>query len=122
VERGHGVVAVVLAAEQGRQLELGHVSIEAVQRGGELALGLRVGGLVEELVEDLGLLDQLGQAVVPLEVVPDRRERPGQLLPAGRVAPDAGLRDLPLELLGLPAFPVDVKGTPSRWRACRRDS
>jgi hypothetical protein len=59
--------------------------------GHQLLLGLRVRGLLQELVEDLGLLDALGERVVQLEVGTDLREGAVQVLRSLRVVPDAGL-------------------------------
>jgi hypothetical protein len=120
VERGDGVVGVVLAPQERRELELPQIGIETLEMGDELLLRLGIGRLVEELVEDLGLLDALGQRVVELEVVADVREGAGQILRALRVVPDAGLGRLAFQLVRFRSATVDVKGTPSRSPAGRR--
>jgi hypothetical protein len=80
----------------------------------ELPLSLRVGLLVQDLIEDLGFLKTLGQAVVTVQVRPDTGEIGGQALAAGLVVPYARLGQPALERLGLGPARVDVKGTPSR--------
>jgi hypothetical protein len=120
VEAGHGIVAVVLPAEEGGQLQLGQVSLQPVQGLLQLPLDLAVGALVQELVEDLGLLEALGQGVVAIEVLADPGQMGGQPLAAGGIVPDVGTGELPLEVGDLLPAALDVKGTPSRWRAFRR--
>jgi hypothetical protein len=112
VQRGDGVVRVVLTAEERDELELVEVGVETVEVSGELLLGLGIGRLIEELVEDLGLLDALGQLVVELDVRADPRQGAVQVLGPLLVVPDARLAQLPFELVSLRAAPVDVKGTP----------
>jgi hypothetical protein len=68
VEGGHGVVGVVLTGQEGGQLQPVDVRFQAVQRRDELTFGVRVGGLVQKLIKDLGLLDALGELVVALDV------------------------------------------------------
>jgi hypothetical protein len=108
----HGVVRVVLAAEQGDELELVEVGIEPVEVCDELFLRLGVGRLLEELVEDLGLLDALGELVVERDVRADPCQRAVQVLGALGVVPDAGLTQATFEAVSLRAAAVDVKGTP----------
>jgi hypothetical protein len=45
--------------------------LQAIQHRGQLALGFGIGGLIQELVQDLGFLDALGQLVEPLDVAAD---------------------------------------------------
>jgi hypothetical protein len=116
VQRRHCVVAVILPAQERRELELPEIGLQALQGRGELALGLGIGALVEELVEDLDLLEPLGKRVVPLELLAEAGQPPGQVLGPGGVVPQAGLGDGSLELVGLAAASIDVKDTPSRSR------
>jgi hypothetical protein len=96
VERRDRVVGVVLAAEQRHQLQLVQLRVEAVQVRYELLLRLRIGRFVEKLVEDLGLLDALGEPVVELEIGTDPGEGAVQVLGALRVVPDVRLGELAL--------------------------
>jgi hypothetical protein len=121
VKAGYGVAGVVLAGQERGQLELGHLGLEAFEARGQLPLGLPVARLVDELVKDLGFLEAFGEVVISLQVLADPGQRGGQLLGAGGVVPEAGVGELLLELLGLPALSVEVKGTPSRSPAGRRD-
>lgn len=121
MEGGDRIVRVVLTAEERYELELVEVRVEPVEMGAELFLGLRIGAFVEELVEDLGLLDALRQCVVQVEVASDAGEGPVQVLRALRVVPDVRLGELALELVRLRAAAIDVKGTPSRSPASRRN-
>jgi len=120
MQGSHGVVRVVLTAEQGDELELVEVGIEPVEVCDELLLRLGVGRFLEKLVENLRLLDALGELVVERDVRADPRQGAVQVLGPLLVVPDAGLAQLAFELVGLRAAAVDVKGTPSRWRAWRR--
>jgi hypothetical protein len=112
VQRGDGVVRVVLAAEQRDELELVEVGVETVEVSGELPLRLGVGRLLEELVENLGLLDALGELVVERDVGAYAGEVAVQVLGAPGVVPDPGLAQAAFERTGLRAAAVDVKGTP----------
>jgi hypothetical protein len=119
VEAGDGVVAVVFAAEERRQLQPADRGLQLVQGPSEIALDLPVRALVEELVEDLGLLELLGQRVEALDLLSDPGQAGGQLLAAGGVVPEVGTGELLLEVVPFRPAGLDVKGTPSRSPACR---
>jgi hypothetical protein len=119
VDAGHRIVLVVRTRQQRRQLELLDVVLQALQGLSKLLLGLGL-PLVQELVEDLGFLEAYGEALVPLDLCPQAREAPVQLLAPGGVVPDIGLRELGLDLGSLLALPIEVKGTPSRCPAVPR--
>jgi hypothetical protein len=87
VQRSNRVVTVVLTTQERGQLQLVEIGADPLQRASELALRLRVGALLEELVQDLGLLDPFGQVVIPLQLRSEGGERAGQPLPAAGVVP-----------------------------------
>jgi hypothetical protein len=74
VEARHGIVLVVFAREQRGELQLPDVCLESREQSLQLPLGVLVGGLLEELVENLGLLESLGERFVPLEIRSEPRE------------------------------------------------
>jgi hypothetical protein len=95
--------------------------LEALQGFGQLRLGLAL-PLVQELVEDLNLLQLLGELLVSIDLAAQARETPVQLLTPRGVVPDVRLGQLSLDLGSLLALPIEVKGTPSRWPAVPRAS
>jgi hypothetical protein len=63
---------------------------ETLQGLGEIGLRLAV-PFVEELVEDLGLLQLLGEPLVSIDLAAQAREAPVQLLAPRGVVPDVRL-------------------------------
>ncbi len=98
VELGDGVVLVVLAGEEGAQLEIVEAAGQVVDEAGELAGDGVVALLHHQLVEDLGVGEASTEVLEQRDVVADGTELRGD--PAGRVGvvPQVGARDLLLEL------------------------
>jgi hypothetical protein len=90
VDAGHRVVLVVRPRQEGSELQALDVVLQPLQRLGEVGLRLAV-TLIEELVENLGFLQPLGELVVPLDLVSETGQPGVQLLAAGGVIPDVRL-------------------------------
>jgi hypothetical protein len=120
VEAGDGVVLVEFSRKKRCQLELAQICFEVIQSLGQLASNLAVSAFLEKLIEDLKLFEAFGEVSVSGEVLTEAGESGGQLLATTGIVPESRFGQSPLERLRLPPFPVDVKGTPSRWRAWRR--
>ena len=117
VQRRDRVVVVVLAAEQRRELELLDVAFELADSAREVGAHLPVGLVREELVHRARVLEASDEAVVPVDLGAQPRERRGQLLAACGVVPERRVGRLAFELGRACALAVDVKGTPSRRRS-----
>jgi hypothetical protein len=97
-----------------RQLDAIEVCFQRLELGREFAGQLRIVLVRQQFVEDLDVLELGQKARVTAEVLVQPGELRAQPLSPGRVVPDAGLRELALELFGVIGLGLDVKGTPSR--------
>jgi hypothetical protein len=120
VQRRDGVAAVVLAAEERRELETFELRAEIADEPFELGLevGVRLAG--QELVDRERVVEAPLERVVARDIVAEPGELGRQPLRARLVVPQRRVGRLLLELRGPRALAVDVKGTPSRRRRARR--
>jgi len=116
VERGDGVVPVVLPTQERGQLELVDLCLEGLNGLLELSLQLGIGLLSQELVDGSGIGQAAFQGVEPLDVGPQAGQARGQDLTTRRVVPQGRIGCLPLQLGRPRALRLDVKGTPWRRR------
>jgi hypothetical protein len=87
MERGDGVAAVILAAEQRRELELLHLRAQVADETIELGLQVRIGLVRDELVDREGVVQAPLDGLVALDVATQARELRRQLLRASLVVP-----------------------------------
>jgi hypothetical protein len=116
VERGDGVVAIVLAAQERGQLELVDLRLEGLYGLLELPLELGIGLLSQQLVDGSGVGQAAFQGFEAIDVGPQAGQARGQVLATRRVVPQGRIGNLPLQLGRLRALRLDVKGTPWRMR------
>jgi hypothetical protein len=88
----------------------------------QLLRQVRVVGVLQQLVDRLGVVELALQVVVAIDLGLQSRELRGDLLRAGLIVPEVRVGRLLLELYDLRAFAVDVKGTPWRRGPVRRGS
>jgi hypothetical protein len=124
VDRRDGIVLVVLAGEERRELESFDVDGELVDGPSEIPGHLGVALRREQFVHSPRVAEAAYEIVVAIELGADAGQPRGQLLCSSWVVPERRVGRLPFELGDLRAFAVDVKGTPLRRRCAspgRRD-
>ncbi len=114
VKAGHRVVLVILPRQQVRQLDAIEVCFQGLELGREFAGQLRIVLVRQEFVENIDVLELGQKAGVTAEVFVEPGELRAQSLSPRGIVPDAGLREVALELFGVLGLGLDVKGTPSR--------
>jgi hypothetical protein len=113
MDAGHGVVVIVLSAQERLELQAFDVVLEGLQGPLELSSELLIVLVGEELVHGPSIGEPSLEPVGELDVSPEPGESGGQGLPASRVIPHRGVGSLPFERGYLGALALDVKGTPS---------
>ena len=112
--------AVVLTAEQGLEPQRAERPLERLDRGGELAFPIRIVGAAQQLIKRERVVQRPLEVVDAVELRVQAREF-GRDPPALRgVVPERGIRRLLLEVGGLRALGLEVKGTPVRPAGRRR--
>jgi hypothetical protein len=114
------VRGVVLAGEQGGQLDRFHALREPIDRGVEIPRGLFA--LAGQLQKGLGVLQQGVQLSRGIDVRGQARALLLDGLGPLRVTPDVGSGQLLLEPIEGRAFALDIKGTsaaPRPWTTAR---